>query len=386
LKRNFRASKGTSIIPTGNNLVMGGLDVASLAAAAVKLSGFAPTFSNSYVMDQLGTRTAHASKFYSGNMGGDGSVKNNVEVMNVDQFIEFCHVDIYRIVQCNNSSSNNNNGSREEQNRAIEIGVLPSTVSDTLLSTPNDVLKQYDRFLYLETSQGVLVYFPDLKRKEAHSDTHSNRSMNFNKRRNENVLEEKSDRRNKNSWRTRGNGEQKERDKEKKGRGKERRGIGKGIGKGKGSAEGSGNDDSGDSSSDDVGNWRDNESESDEDSDEDSEKESDEEGNDDDDDDDDEAGEDADTPNFRNSLSPTVTHSKTGSSSTTDRHVTKQDNNSNNNNTSNISKTKKKSSGDRKGPSAVRPVQGAVWKLLAPSSDDVAVGEILDGVVKCDVV
>jgi hypothetical protein len=360
VKRNFRASKGTSIIPFGNNLVIGGLDVASLAAAAVKLSGFAPTFSNSYVMDQLGTRTAHASKFYSGNMGGDGCVKNHVEVVNVDQFIDFCHFDIYRILQCGNSSSSSGSSSikyrnQEEQNRAIEIGVLPNTVSDTLLSTQDDVLKQYDRLLYLETSQGVLVYFPDLKRKE----THRNQSMNSNKRRNENVLEEKSDRSNKNSWRTRGNGEKKE----KKGREKERRG------KGKGSVEGSGNDNSGDNSGDDVGNWRDNDSESDEDSDGDSVEDSEDEG---DEDDDEEAGEDTDTPNFRNSLSPTITHSKTGSSSIADRHIPKQDNNS---------KTKKKSSGERRGPSAVRPVQGSVWKLLAPSSDDVAVGEILDGVV-----
>lgn len=365
MKRNFRESKGTSIIPSGNNLVIGGLDVASLAAAAVKLSGFAPTFSNSYVMDQLGTRTAHASKFYSGNMGGDGSVKSHVEVMNVDQFIDFCHVDIYRILQCSNSSTSSKYRNKEEQNRAIEIGVIPNTVSDTLLCTPADVLKQYERLLYLETSQGVLVYFPDLKRKEAHSDTHSKQSMNSNKGRNENVLEERSDRSNKNSWRTRGYGEKNDGDKE-KGRGKER----SGTGKGKGSVEGSGNDNSGDNSGDDVGNWRDNDSESDEDDDDsdgDSEEDSDEEGN---QDDDDEAGEDADTPNFRNSLSPTITHSKTGINSVADRHVTKQENSNNN------SKTKKRSSGERRGPCAVRPVQGAVWKLLAPSSDDVAVGEI----------
>jgi hypothetical protein len=360
LKRNFRASKGTSLIPSGNNLVIGGLDVASLAAAAVKLSGFAPTFSNSYVMDQLGTRTAHASKFYSGNMGSDGSAKSHVEVVNVDQFIDFCHVDIYRILQCNNSTSSNSSSSsskyrnQEEQNRAIEISVLPNTVSDTLLSTQNDVLKQHDRLLYLETNQGVLVYFPDLKRKKAHSDARSNQSMNSNKRRNENVLEEKSDRGTKNSWRTRGNGEKKEKEREKKGRGKERRGTGKG----KGSVEGSDNDNSGDSSGDDVGNWRDNESESEEESDVENE------------DSDDEAGEDKDTPNFRNSLSPTITHSKTGINSAADRNVTKQDNSNNN------SKTKKKSSSERRGPCAVRPVQGAVWKLLAPSSDDVAVGEI----------
>lgn len=361
MKRNFRASKGTSIIPSGNNLVIGGLDVASLAAAAVKLSGFAPTFSNSYVMDQLGTRTAHASKFYSGNMGGDGSVKSHVEVMNMDQFIDFSHVDIYSILQCNNSSTSSSSKYRnqEEQNRTIEIGVLPNTVSDTLLSTPNDVLKQYVRLLYLETNQGVLVYFPDLKRKEAHSDARSNQSINPNKRRNENVLEEKSDRSNKNSWRTRENGEKKD----KKGRGKERRG------KGKGSAEGSDNDNSGDNSGDDVGNWRDNESESESEKEEDSNRDSEEESEDEgcEDEKDDEAGEDADTPNFRNSLLPTITLSKTGINSVADRHVTKQDNNS---------KTRKRSSGDRWGPCAVRPMQGAVWKLLAPSSDDVAVGEI----------
>ena len=379
MKRNFRASKGTSIIPSGNNLVIGGLDVASLAAAAVKLSGFAPTFSNSYVMDQLGTRTAHASKFYSGSMGGDGSVKTHIETINMDQLIDFCEVDIYRMFECNNSSSSSSSKcrSKEEQNGATEIGVLPKTVSETLRSTTDDVLKQYDRLLYLETSHGVLVHFPDLIRKEAHSNSHSNQSMNSSKRRNENtpeeerrtenVLEGKHDRSNKKSWRTRGNGEGKEEEKEKKGGGEERRGIGKG----KGSMEGSGNDNSGHNSNDDVGNWRDNESESEDDdevSDGDSEEESDEEGN--ENDEDNEGGEDTDTPNFRNSISPTITHSKTGSSSIADRHITKQDNKNNNN------KMKKRSSSERRRPCAVRPVQGSVWKLLAPSSDDVAVGEI----------
>lgn len=370
MKRNFRASKGTSIIPSGNNLVIGGLDVASLAAAAVKLSGFAPTFSNSYVMDQLGTRTAHAGKFYSGSMGGDGSVKTHIEAINMDQFIDFCLVDIYRILQCNNSSSSRKCRSKEEQNRAIEMGVLPNTVSDTLRNTTDNVHKQYDRLLYLETSQGVLVYFPDLVRKEAHCSSNSNQSMNSSKRRNENVIEGKSDRSNKNSWRTRGSGKKELEEKDKKGRGKERRGIGKR----KGSMEGSDNDNSGDNSSDDVGNWRDNESESEDDnevSDGDSEKESDEEGN--EDDEDNEGGDDTDTPNFRNSISPTITHSKTGSSSIADGHTTKQDNNNNN-------KMKKRSLSERRGPCAVRPLQGSVWKLLAPSSDDVAVGEIYDGV------
>ena len=107
---------------------------------------------------------------------------------------------------------------------------------------------------------------------------------------------------------------------------------------------------------DDVGNWRDNDSEEEEEEREESDNddESEEEDSEEDDDED-----DVDTPNFRNSISP---KSKKANYGFADKNI--------------ALKTKKKSSSEKQGQSTVGPVPGSIWKLLAPSSDDVSVGEM----------
>ena len=324
-------------MPAGSHLVIGGLDVASLATAAVQLSGFAPTFSNSFIMDQLGTKKPNTSQLYSNKMGGVTTVKIPVHV-DMHQFIDFRHFDIYDILQCNDSSSSSKYIKKAEQSSTLKIGVLPDIISDVFINTPDDILEEYKRLLYLETSQGVFVYFPDLKRKQTLTDPHIDQSLNPHKKKNEKLVEAKSVR----NTNDNGNGKEKKAREEK----------GKRKGSGRGSLEGSDDDNDpqnggGDDSSDDVGNWRDNDSEDEESEDEESEE--DESGE-------DEVEDDMDTPNFRNSISA---RSK---KSIPNFHTT--------------SKAKKKSSSERQGTSVVTPVQGSVWKLLAPSSDDVSVGEI----------
>ena len=351
LKRNFRGelnSKTTSIMPAGNHLIIGGLDVASFAAAAVQMSGFAPTFNNTSLVPQLGGMKPETSQFSSNKMGSGVTAKTAPHV-DMHQFIDFNYFDVFNILQCNNSSSSKNR-MEVQQNRNIEKNALPDTIPASSLNSSDYIVEEYKRLLYLETSQGVLVYFPDLKRKEMHIDQQDDRER----------VEAQSDKNNKKSWRTKGNDNKNENMKEKKGREKG----------GKGSVEYSDNcndnsNDNGhpdDDCNDDVGNWRDNDSEDEEEDEEEDDDESDEEGSEEDEDEDED---DMDTPNFRNSISP---KSKKDNYGFSDKNTTL--------------KTKKKSASERQGhgqgqgQSVVRPVPGSIWKLLAPSSDDVSVGKI----------
>lgn len=345
LKRNFRGefnSKTTSIMPAGNHLIIGGLDVASFAAAAVQMSGFAPTFHNTSLVPQLVGMKHETSQFSSDKMGSGVNVKTTPHV-DSHQFIDFNHYDVFNILQCNNSSSSKNR-IEEQQNRNIENGVLPDTILANSRNSSDNILEEYKRLLYLETSQGVLVYFPDLKRKEMHIDQQDDRKR----------VEAQSDKNNKNSWRTKGNNNKNENMKEKKGREKKEKRSVEYIDNNNDNDNGHPDDDC----NDDVGNWRDNDSEEDEEEDDEESEEEDSE------EDEDEDEDDLDTPNFRNSISP---KSKKDDYGFSDKNTT-------------LRTKKKKDSTERhgqgQGQSLVRPVPGSIWKLLAPSSDDVSVGEI----------
>ena len=362
MKRNFRGefnSKTTSITRAGNHLIIGGLDVVSFAAAAVQMSGFAPTFNNTSLMPQIGGMKTETSQFSSNKMSsGSGVTAKTAPHVDMHQFIDFSQDDVHNILQCNSSSSSSKNRIKEQQNRNLENSVLPNTIPENSHNSSDNILEQYKRLLYLETSQGVLVYFPDLKRKEMHIDQQGDR----------NRVETNSDKNNKNSWQTIGNDNrnQNENMKEKKGREK----------RDKGSVEYSDNSNDNnhdkehpdDDCNDDVGNWRDNDSEEEEEREE-SDNDDDDDDSEEEDSDEEEDEEDMDTPNFRNSISPKTKKDDYGFA---DKNIA-------------LNRTKKSSSGRQRqgqeqgqeqGQSVVGPVPGSIWKLLAPSSDDVSVGEM----------
>jgi hypothetical protein len=138
--------------------VINGVDVGQLASAAAHLSGFTPSFSNSFKGRLNATTAQSGSRYNDKNLRiGTGTVCVLQETY-VDTIVKCCEFGIHHLIECNSRSS------------AIRAVQTPEPTNSTLGNSSSNssqapISESQDRRVFLcpETERGVYVYYPHLK-------------------------------------------------------------------------------------------------------------------------------------------------------------------------------------------------------------------------------
>jgi hypothetical protein len=142
-----------------NNLAINGIDVGQLASAAVQLSGFTPSFSNSFT-GRLSTSTALSSNRYNKKNSRIGAAtRSDPKETYVDTIVKCCEFGIHHLIECDSRSSVVDSTLRTESTDSA----LGNSSSSSSSQAPPGESQGRKVFLCLETERGVYVYYPLLK-------------------------------------------------------------------------------------------------------------------------------------------------------------------------------------------------------------------------------
>jgi hypothetical protein len=142
--------------------VIRGVDVGQLASAAAHLSGFTPSFSNSFI-GRVSATTAQSDSKYSEKKSriSTGTVSGLQETY-IDKVEKCCEFGIRHLIECNSRSSVIGAVERPGSTNTA-LGSNSNSSSNSSTQAPISKSQERGMFLCLETERGVYVYYPHLK-------------------------------------------------------------------------------------------------------------------------------------------------------------------------------------------------------------------------------
>ena len=174
----------SALTPASSSITLGGMDVGLLATAAMHLTGFTPSFSNSYSkMNRavsttgIGPRSIPSSTTTGGDVGdvsgvdsgpwratgndtsdkmGNSKYGRTMRQLNVDKIVKCGDFKILNMTLCE----------ERDCDRVTNTNVIENNFPNEEHSGSTS---DHDRFLYLETTKGVYIYYPDMIEQNSHN-------------------------------------------------------------------------------------------------------------------------------------------------------------------------------------------------------------------------